>query len=125
MALGWQLPGGSVLLGGDLTGTSNAATVAAIGNATVVSTLAELDAIAPAVGGVRTINQQIYLIGFVFIPNGERIEVGVTNAIVGHGTFQCGFIGNVGARKTLLTGGLLQFEWRNSRVVASPSIASP
>jgi outer membrane protein TolC len=35
------------------------------------------------------------------------------------------FVANVGARKTLLTGGLLRLEWTNSRVVANPSIASP
>jgi outer membrane protein TolC len=35
------------------------------------------------------------------------------------------FVANTGARKTLLSGGSLSFDWRNSRFVGNPSVANP
>lgn len=35
------------------------------------------------------------------------------------------FVANTGVRKTLLSGGALSFDWRNSRFVGNPSIANP
>lgn len=70
------------------------------GNSIFISTLGDLNALAPAVGGVRTLdipNTCVIIDGEIALPDNERIVVGNRTALLGCDADIAGLLGNVDA----------------------------